>query len=111
MFLHACKFFEFALKSLLVVICFFCCQRYLKWFLERYQFSQKSGNGTNSRGLLVGWGGHAICAMKIQCLRKSIGNSHLSNIKDNKNDINDKVIKKNDNNNKTNNNKRVGSLV
>ena len=47
---------------------------------------------------------------KTKCVRKSIGDSHFSNIKDNKYDINNNVINKNDNNNETDNSKRVDSL-
>ena len=60
-----------------------------------------------AEGWWLAWRCHIICVMKTQCLRKSLGDSHLSNIKDNKNDINNNVINNNDNNNKTNNSKRV----
>ena len=44
-------------------------------FLETYRFCRKSGNYANSRD----WGGHALCVIMTQCLRKSIYDSPLSN--------------------------------
>lgn len=44
-------------------------------------------------------------------IRTEINRRFLSNIKDKKNDINNKVINNNDNNNKTNNSKGVVRVV
>lgn len=44
-------------------------------------------------------------------IRTEINRRFLSNIKDKKNDINNKVINNNDNNNKTNNSKGVDRVV
>lgn len=63
------KSFEFAFECHLFMICFFCCQRYFKQFLEKHRFSQKSGNGTYRTGWAVGLGDHTICVVITQCIR------------------------------------------
>ena len=55
---------------------FFCNMKTFKFFLENYQFCQKSGNDANSRGREEGGGavewGHVRCVIMTQCIRKSI---------------------------------------
>ena len=53
---------------------FFLSKRYSKSFLENYRCCQKSGNDGNSRGRR----GHSLCVIMIQCVRKSICDSPLS---------------------------------
>lgn len=78
--------------------------------MESYQFSQKPGNGANNRGLVIGLG-RSYYLRHENAIRTKINRRFLSNIKDKKNDINNKVINNNDNNNKTNNSKGVGRVV
>ena len=54
---------------------FFCCQGYLKDFLENYGFCKKSGSDVYSRRW--GNGGHVICFIMTNRVRKSICSSSL----------------------------------
>ena len=49
----------------------FCCQGYLKHFLENYVFCRKSGNDTCSRRWARGKG-HVVCVIMTHCIQKLI---------------------------------------